>query len=281
MRRQARFDQSFAECEQFWCTHGRPPSRSAGDGEEKRLGAWLHQRRWEAKNDNLALERLARLEPTPWFRVSLFDVDFEARLNECEQFWLEHGRGPLYDAVDRHELSLHSWIQDKRTRRLSLSADRVTRLEATEWFELGTWDHRFDQHFNEFRQFWSDHDRHPKIRAGGATERALAIWLNTVRDRRSTLTTERLSRLEATEWFDLSAWDHQFNRGFYECEQFWLQHSRKPFRSSLDEHEARLGSWIETRHRDNNNGALKTQRLARLDATQWFRSGAAKHPKAS
>jgi hypothetical protein len=162
---QARFDQSFAECEQFWRTHSRPPSHSAADREEKRLGAWIHQRRWEAKNDNLALERLARLEATAWFRASLIDVSFDARFDECETFWREHRRAPLYDAVDRHETSLHSWIKDKRTRRSALSADRVTRLEATEWFEVGTWDHRFDQHFNESRQFWHDHDRHPKSAA--------------------------------------------------------------------------------------------------------------------
>ena len=254
-----------------------------------RLGYWVSKQR--AGRDNIFLERRSRLEALGYTGLlnNLFiSPEHQARLEALtgwswdtrESAWEEgfrylnefvdregHAKVPKrYKAVDGYNLG--NWVIAQRGIKDSLSSGRKARLNAlSSW----SWDARADSweegfyHLKEFveREGHANASRDYKTAEGYR----LGVWVRQQREKKDSLSSERIARLEALlgRAWNWGARADKWEEGFYHLKEFSKREGHPNASRDYKTAEGyRLGVWV--RQQREKKDSLSSERIARLEA---------------
>lgn len=161
-----------------------------------KLGAWVINQR--QRKERLTPEQIKRLDSLgfTWDQLS---EQWEDSFNALKKFRKREGhcRVPQKTVVDGIRLGF--WVSRQRENRKTLSRERIRRLDS-----LGfTWDQLIEQWENAFNALKKFHKRegHCRVpREHNENGLSLGYWAKAQRDKKKSLTAERISRLDSIEF---------------------------------------------------------------------------------
>jgi hypothetical protein len=160
------------------------------------LGTWLGTQR--STRSTMAAERVTRLDALG-FVWDPFEADWEAGFAHLEQYVTEHGDARVLKAFKTEDgYNLGEWVRRQRSDRSKLSAERVTRLEALpDWVWGRSLEAAWEEGFAQLAQYVAAHgDARVPQRFKTEDGYKLGTWVQSQRNTRSTMSAERLTRLE-------------------------------------------------------------------------------------
>jgi hypothetical protein len=244
----ARFDELVA----FYEANGRfPPAHGPGG-----LGGWLNNQR--TGRATMGAERKARLEALEWWTWNQLDDAWSTKFEELVAYHAEHGTLAPKSAPG----GLGAWVGNQRRRGARMDAERKARLDALDWWVWKVneapvvvgWDARFD----ELVAYHAQHGTFPLF----ATPGGLGQWLNSQRNRRATMDSERKARLEALEWWTWNTLDAAWSTQFDELVSYHAEHG------TLPAYATPLGAWVGAQR--HSRETITPERKARLETLPWW-----------
>jgi hypothetical protein len=266
------WNQNFLAVQVFHDTHNRWPIER-GSGEEGVLSKWVITQRQAWKKRTLSSERVKRLNSIPGWSwdplTDAWDQNFAA-------LQVLHDKYKCYftnrDAEEGDEM-LAGWVKSQRRafKHNTLSPERVTRLEGLPGWSWDPLTDTWNQNFVEVQAFQGKHKRWPA--QGAAREEAvLAQWIGNQRQawKKSTLSSERVKRLEGLPGWSWDPLTDTWNQNFAALQGFRAEHKRWPAYEATGE-EAGLARWIGTQRRMRKKSSLSPERVMRLNSIPGWR----------
>jgi hypothetical protein len=250
----AAWSTKFDEVVAYHAEHGRIPSRSTPGG----LATWISEQR--THRETMPQDRKARLESLPWWawsvRAAPVRVGWSARLDELVAFYEANGRLPPFAA----EGGLGTWVDTQRQARQTMPTERKARLESLAWWVWDTREDAWCTKFDELVAYHAEHGRFPAAHAPGG----LGMWVNSQRQARAAMSTERSTRLEALGWWVWNSRDDAWSTKFDEVVAFYEANGTLPSQSA----PGGLGAWV--RKQRHARATMPTERKARLESLPWW-----------
>jgi len=247
--------------------HTRVPAKHVEDGYN--LGIWVfNQRRVYRKG--AGIDRIRRLEELPGWtwnaRADQWEEGFNCLLRFVEREG--HTSVPLKHVEDGYRLG--AWVNKQRSRKATLEADRIRRLEELPGW---TWDPRTAQWEEGFGYLlrYAECEGHTRVPKDHVAEGyRLGAWVSKQRSRKRGLGCDRIRRLEELPGWIWNTKTDQWDEGFNYLLRFVERegHTRVPHDHVADGY--RLGRWvIKQRSRKGTLGADRIRRLEELPGWVW------------
>jgi superfamily II DNA or RNA helicase len=187
------WEQGFAALQEFHKRegHGRVPYGWTEDGFN--LGVWVSSQR--NKKEELSPERLMRLNSLG-FSWDRFTEIWEEGFTALKKFHKREGHCRVAQNHKEEKLALGAWVSSQRTKKDSLTPDRLRRLNA-----LGfSWDRfaeQWEQGFAALQKF-QKREGHCRVQIKCKEDGLkLGVWVSSQRGNRERLTRDQLNRLNA------------------------------------------------------------------------------------
>jgi superfamily II DNA or RNA helicase len=180
----------------------RLDSRAALDPDGFRLGRWVSRQREFHRTGRLATDRASRLEALPGWTWDALDSRWEANYEHLIAFVHESGSARVprrYVASDGYRLGQWVMIQPRSRKAGTLSAERITRLEALPGWEWDLPDESWEKAFRHLAAF-VEHTGTARVRKDHIQDGfQLGVWVSRqqTRARRALLDPQQTARLEA------------------------------------------------------------------------------------
>lgn len=229
------------------------------------LGTWVSRQR--VFKDSLSKERLIQLEALPGWSWDPLADQWELGFNHLKKYAEREGHC-MVAVKDRTAdgFRLGGWVSNLRTQKNSLSQVRVKQLESLPGWTWDVnavkWEEGF-RHLNEFVEleghcrFAMTFQTHDGYRLGN--------WVSIQRSQKSSLSKERLMRLEALPGWVWSEIEEQWEQGFRHLKEYLKQKGycriTKTFRTADG---FRLGGWVN--RQQTRKDSLTTERKTSLEA---------------
>jgi len=169
--------------------HSRVPALFAANG--YRLGSWVNsQRQKKSKLSDNQIIRLNQLD----FVWDPFDADWESGFNALEKYRKRVGNCRVSQDYSEHDYRLGSWVAAQRSKKSSLSEDRINRLEELDF----VWDPYNADWESGFDALVTYKEREGKLEVPNdhiESGYRLASWVSKQRSKKFELTQDRLRRL--------------------------------------------------------------------------------------
>jgi superfamily II DNA or RNA helicase len=236
-----------------------PARYTTSDGH--RLGQWVSVQR--LSQHKLSDQRKARLDMLG-FDWDPFASQWEEGFEHLQAYVKEYGHARVpyqYKSPDGYKLGL--WMTNQRHRPNSLSSDRKARLDAlgVDWDPFASqWEEGFE-HLQAYVKEYG-HARVPQQHKSPDRYK-LGTWVESQRNRRDRLTSERKARLDMLG-FDWDPIARQWEEGFEHLQAYVKEygHARVPQQyKSPDRYK--LGTWVNSQRHSRDK--LTSERKARLD----------------
>ena len=184
---------------------------------------------------------------------------WSTRFDELVAFYEANGTIPPRSTPG----GLATWVGNQRRRRATVTPERKARLDALPWWVwsvhaapvIVAWSTKFD----ELVAFYEANDMIPPQSTPG-----LGSWLNTQRQGRATMPSERKARLEALGWWVWDPLDDSWSTKFDELVAFYEANGRLPPQST----PGGLGKWVDKQR--TRRATMSAERKARLEALHWW-----------
>ena len=274
-RTRVSFDERCAQLRAFVAGNGRFP-RSAGEGSEHSLYAWLVRQRWRHRAVGLTRERLAKLDAVGDWNAQLPRIlPFEQSVAALTQFTVRHGRLPRPSSKDETERALGCRARHRRRqyREGRLSPERVAALERIPFWvwdmPRGRPDERahFAQRIATLTAFVEANGRLPSSGSSDKAERSLGVWAE--RRRRSharrQMPADRVAALQRVPLWAWTRWDMQLN----ELVAFVDDHARLPALAAEGD-ERRMACWVAHQRSQHDGGELSRDAALRLEGVPYW-----------
>jgi superfamily II DNA or RNA helicase len=176
--------------------HGRVPINHFELGEN--LGGWV--RGLKKRRDRLPRERLNRLIESGlvW---DAYENSFEQSISALEKFFAREGHSKVPARHIENGLSLGNWVRNIRSKKIEVGSTGLARLEKL-GFEWTVRSNAFEEKVKLLEHFVA-REGHTRVPASHIEDGVkLGGWVSGIRSRRSTLSAERVSRLNEIgfEW---------------------------------------------------------------------------------
>ena len=192
--RDSKWEEGFTHLQAFVARHGhaQPTQNLAVDG--FRLGVWVNAQR--RKRENLTAIRRDRLESLPGWIWDSFDARWEEGFKHLEAFVAEHGHARPAKSLTVNGYRLGQWVNRQRGSRSSISAERSARLEALPGWTWNARDANWEEGFKHLEAFVAEHGHARPAKSLTVNGYRLGEWVSWQRGSRSSVSAERIARLE-------------------------------------------------------------------------------------
>ena len=240
------WDKNYAELVAYKEAHGHLPI-----GKRSALGSWCGVQRVCYKNGKLSSERIAKLEAIgfPW---DVHEERWEKNYADLVTFKKVHGH-----CIVPTESALSSWCSAQRTRKETLSSERIAQLDT-----LGfTWDARealWGKNYAELVAY-KEAKGHCNVPANSGP---LGAWCSTQRIEcgKGKMTSERIDRLDAIgfDWNPIiTTWD----KNYAELVAYKEEHGH----CNINKENSSLGRWCSFQRKRHKKGNISPEQIAQLE----------------
>lgn len=244
--------------------HCRVPNNyQTADGH--RLGSWTQSQR--SMRDALNAQHISRLEALPGWTWDVLSEQWEIGFRHLKEFVDREGHSQVpraYRTVEGYRLG--PWVGTQRSTKDTLSNDRVNRFEALPDWVWDVVEAKWSAGFRYLIEFAAreGHCRVPqKYRT--TDDFGLGRWLTGQRANRSSLSLEKIAKLEAVPGWAWNAFDEQWNQGFHYLKDFIEREGHCRVTANFVSADGyRLGQWVANQQRAGDS--LPNDRLAKLMA---------------
>lgn len=264
--RDAEWDATFNELEEFATHHGRLPSQMGGP-DQKRLYAWVGTQRAVFNEGKLRRKRFRRLSSIPG-ALEPTNGTMEDRLQELDTFFQEHGRLPRKsNQADEPELRLAGFLIHQlrpAIRNETLHDELLARAQQIP----GVADIRLvlDQEMilEQLTRYAQEHGHLPPRSGGNSEEQRLAAWMaNNSRGVAEAKTPNLRARHEAilalVERFP-NKMAANFEQSLINAEEFVIKNGHRPSTGNAG------ANWLAGARKQLDDGTLSESQKDRLRA---------------
>ena len=261
-----KWEEGFRHLKEFTNSEGRAAVASGhkmADG--YRIGGWVSEQ--QTTKDSMSPERKSRLEALPGWSWDAIAERWEEGFRYLKEFAGREGHC-LFSARYKTEdgYSLGRWVSNQRTKKDSLSSDRINQLEALPGW---VWDARADMWQEGFRYLkeFADRECHACVTKKLITEDGyrLGFWVSNQRTKKDSLSSDRINQLEALPGWSWRPFAGMWEEGFRHLDEFAKRegHCLLPaLYKTVDEY--RLGQWVSKQREKRDR--LSSECKARLEA---------------
>ncbi len=271
----AAWENGFVELKKFVEIHGhsRVSMRSSESSTQTDsgypLGDWVGRQRAFFSAAKISRDRVSRLEALPGWVWNTLSADWENGFSHLKEYVDEMGDAVVSQSfVAKNGFHLGQWVTTQRSKRESLELDRTTRLEALRGWSWDRATEKWEKGFAHLKAYaLSKGDSLvPQSYVTDCGYR-LGQWVGEQRTTREKLPFERKQRLEAIEGWGWNANDALWEAGFVHLEVFVATtgHARV-IQSYKSADGYSLGKWVNSQRVQHSRGALRADRVARLEA---------------
>lgn len=275
----AAWENGFLELEKFVAIHGhsrvsmRKSENSTQTGSGYPLKTWVQNQRSFYRNGKISRDRVSRLEALPGWVWDTLSAKWEIGFSHLKEYVDEIGDAVVSQSfVAKSGFRLGQWVQQQRSTLESLEPERKTRLEALKGW---SWDRAAEK--------WEEGFAHLKAYALSKGDSLvpqsyvtdcgyrLGQWVGEQRTTYERLPFERKQRLEAIQGWAWNANDALWEAGFAHLEVFVATTGNARVMQSYTSADGySLGKWVNSQRVNYSRGALRADRVARLEAvTGW------------
>jgi superfamily II DNA or RNA helicase len=256
------WDVRYGELIQFKAEHGHCRVPQKKHLENKGLGLWVsHQRRYYASN-NLAPDRIAKLEDLG-FEWNAIDADWLKNFAALHEYFLEHGNSRV-PTTYKPNFKLGGWVakQRKSYRDGELSCERISKLEAIH-FEWEPYSSDWFKMFDLLKGFYSEHG-HCRLPDNFGNKK-LNSWMATQRQclGKSKLPAEKIDMLDSIK-FEWNPFSDEWERNYEILKDF--HNTNGSCRVLRSDKNKRLVVWVLIQRRVYSEGRLPIDRIQKLEA---------------
>ena len=244
---------------------GRAPSTHSKETEEKRVGQWQSHQRGAKKT--MSAERITALEATPgweWGREEAYT--WQEQLEHWKIVYAKIQNAPSQSSKDKEEKRAGQWKNNQRKAKKTMSAERITALEATPGWEWETEAYTWEEQRNHWKTVYARIQKAPSQSSKDKEEKRAGQWQSHQRTAKKTMSAERITALEATpgwEWGiereETYTWEEQLEH----WKTVYARIQKAPSTISKDKEEKRAGQW-----QSNQRKAKKTMSAERITALE-------------
>ncbi len=248
--REAQWDSTFNQVEEFLERHGRLPGTTRYDQDEAYLGKWLVRQRRKHAGGRLSDKREARL-----VRIGALappnEPEFMEKVEACAAFIEKNGRPPKLGTDDPTEKALYYWRAGQQhlqsVGRLKPHREKI--LEERGIFRSAH-EYQWRRNFKALERFVKERGRAPVRLSDNAEEASLGQWRQEQFALYSAGKLDR-ERAEMLEKLGIATTvpNLKWNRRFRQLQAFTKTRNAFPSRSSDNEEELRLSRWLETQRK--------------------------------
>jgi hypothetical protein len=260
------FQEKLDACSTFIAVHGRPPSVSATDPEEKSLYYWRAGQQHLRSIGKLKPHREQLLNEKGIFQTA-FEYEWHSFFARLKKFIEIHGRAPVRLSANPEEAQLGQWRQQQ----FSLyKAGKLDEYRSKQLETLGVattlTNVNWNRSFRELQAFVAEHKSLPTRRSEVESERQLARWLETQRQlqRSEELPSRRLKLIESLDMPE-NRLEDRWEKMLSEVQAFIKKHDRLPSTNSSRVKERSLAVWCYRQRTEYRAGRLKADRLKHVE----------------
>ena len=253
-----RWEEGFSHLTEFKNRKGDclVPSRTVTDGFN--LGTWVSLQR--SNRASLSADRIQRLKDIEFIWDSHTER-WEEGFSHLKAFKERETHCRVAKGTVINGFNLSSWVYNQRTKRESISAERIQRLDAIGF----SWEPLYEQWEEGFSylEAFKDRERHCSVPQRNVFNGfKLGKWVSIQRINSASLSADRIRRLDDIGF----VWDpltEQWEEGFSHLKAFKDRERHVRVRQETIIDGFNLGSWVSVQRR--NRESLSAERLQRLN----------------
>jgi superfamily II DNA or RNA helicase len=267
--------EKFTEAKQFMNDNQFRPSHASKNKCEKEIGCWVHHQNNNYKN------KINSMKDTEKYHLwTQFLKDYEEYFKSNDEIWYgrfdslkifinSHKKCPVAETMNNNEKTLGYWLQnqknDYKNKNKNMNDEKKYNLwkqflkDYEEYFKSN--DEIWYEKIYELQKYIDENNKTPNMKT------PLGAWINTqnnnYKHKKQALSDPK--KYESWKQFlkDYKKYfktkDNVWYEKFDESKEFMSKNNKKPSRSSKNNEEKQLGSWINIQ---NNNYKHKKQALA-------------------
>lgn len=247
----------------FFEKHKRRPLETSMNETEKKLSDWIsrqssYRMRYTPTQEMGETWDAFRTKYILYFQSN--EDLWYLRFQELKIFLQENKRKPYLKSKNDHEITISRWLYyQSKNRPLCMHIMSKNEIRdiwdefKDEYFEYFQSDKKpWSENLEELRAFLCENKRLPHISSENKKERQLRKWIITQKFNRSKCKYSMANRIICEKWDNFKNEHIQYFKSnqeiwlenFKETEEFVNVHKKRPFISSIDPNEQKLGSWL-------------------------------------
>ena len=251
----------FGLLEQFKVTEGHCMVNQTHETNGYRLGTWVAQQRlYSSSLHPLRYQKLSQLG----FVWDALDHRWEIGCTALKRFYLREGHSRIPKDYVEDGFTLGKWVRSLRGRKNGLSREKVDDLKAFD-FIWHAYDEAWDEAYAVLKLFVKREGHSLVPQRHSECGISLGSWVNTQRDRKSKLSSEKIKALEKLQFI----WDVRnasWTNGFESLQNFCLREGHSNPRADYIEENFKLGRWVsKQRSRQSSLSEQQIGKLSQLD----------------
>ena len=259
---------------EFYETHGEAPKRPGKRPTEKKLTAWIHNRRDDKKKGKLSVDLEAVILTLPWWSWDPYTDAYKKTIEDLKVFYEMYKEAPCYQGHRPNENTLSVWIRNRRNEKKNgtLSAKLETDILTLPWWAWNPYTDAYKKMIEDLKVFYHTYKKIP-IKGGKLpNENTMGVWIdNRRRDKKNgTLSVEIETDILTLSWWSWDPFTDAHKKTIEDLKVFYHTYKKIPIKGGKLPNENTLGAWIGSRRSNKKNGTLSAELETDILTLPWW-----------